>query len=46
MQLDKYEQKAADVLGYKGLKDLKMWAFDDGSYRCPGLGRSRSSMTV
>jgi hypothetical protein len=37
IQLDKYAQKAVDALGDKGLKNLHMWAFADGSYRCPLL---------
>jgi len=37
IELDKYGQKAADVLGCKGLKNLHMWTFSDGSYRCPLL---------
>jgi hypothetical protein len=37
IDLDRYAARAAQVLGEEGLGTLRMWAFDDGSYRCPLL---------
>jgi hypothetical protein len=37
IELEKYARKAADVLGHEGLGRLCMYAFNDGSYRCPLL---------